>query len=71
MKKPHLTLVPVSDRRQTDGLKKTVLRSGQTTEERPEKIASLTKAIRNNTYRLDCRKLADCLIAGLLLGLLK
>jgi hypothetical protein len=71
MKKPHLSMVQVPDRRQADGLMKTLLRSRQTPEERPEKIDSLTKAIRNNAYRLDCRKLADCLIAGLLLGLLK
>jgi hypothetical protein len=71
MKKPHLTLVQNSDRRQADGLMNTLLRPRLAPEERPEKIASLTKAIRNNAYRLDCRKLADCLIAGLLLGLLR
>jgi anti-sigma28 factor (negative regulator of flagellin synthesis) len=71
MKKPNLTLVQHSDRRQADGPMETVLRSRPAPEARSEKIASLSKAIRNNAYRLDCRKLADCLIASLLLGLLK
>ena len=71
MKKPHLTVAPVPNPRQPNNLMKTLLGCGQVREERPEKIASLAKAIRNNAYRLDCRKLADCLIASLLLGLLR
>jgi hypothetical protein len=40
-------------------------------EDRQEKIESLTKAIRSNSYRIDYRKLADGLIASVLLGLLR
>ena len=58
-------------RRHSNGLMKNLLASRREWEGRQEKIASLSKAVKSNTYRLDCRKLADCLIAGLLLGLLR
>lgn len=72
MKKPYLTLLQGSDRRQsTTGLMKTSRGSNPAPEDRHAEVASLAKAIHDNAYRLDCRKLADCLIASLLLGLLK
>jgi hypothetical protein len=71
MKKPHLTVAPVPNPRQPNNLMTTLLGRRQVREERQEKIASLSKAVKSNAYRIDCRKLADCLIAGLLLGLLR
>lgn len=41
----------------------------QTPEVRPEKVASLRKAIAQGTYRLESRKLAGILLARLLLEL--
>ncbi len=37
-------------------------------EVRDDKVNSLAQAIRNKTYNIDTRKLADCLIVSLLLG---
>ena len=71
MKKRHLNVAPVPASRQAKVLMKTLLGVRQDREERQKNIAPLSKAVRSNAYRIDCRKLADCLIAGLLLGLLR
>jgi hypothetical protein len=71
MKKPHLKVAPVPAPRQPNDLMKTLLGRRQVREERQERIASLSNVVKSNAYRIDCRKLADCLIAGLLLGLLR
>ena len=71
MKKPRFTAAPAALLRQSNVLLQTFLSCGQVREERREKIACLSKAIRSNAYRVDCRKLTDCLIAGLLLGLIR
>lgn len=68
MKKSHLTLVPKPNHQ---GMMKNSISGQQNPEGRQEKVISLARAIRNNAYRVDCRKLADCLIASMLLGLLR
>jgi anti-sigma28 factor (negative regulator of flagellin synthesis) len=70
MAKPKLLLARVSSRHQSAILKKTCQCLGRTPEERQEKIQSLSHAIRSNSYRIDCRTLADCLIASLVFGIL-
>lgn len=52
-------------------LAKGLRRLRQAPEVRPEKIHLLSRAIRSNTYHVDSRKLADCLITSLLLGFLR
>lgn len=71
MKKPLFTVAPVPARRLSYVMIKTLLGYRQEREERQEKIESLSNAVQGNAYRLDCRKLADCLIASLVLGLLR
>jgi anti-sigma28 factor (negative regulator of flagellin synthesis) len=58
-------------RQQLRVIMKAILRVRQAPEIRQEKIQPLHHAIRANTYRIDCRKLADCLIASLMFGLLR
>lgn len=50
---------------------KALLHLRQIPEVRQDKVQPLRKAIRTNSYRIDYRKLADCLISSMLLGLLK
>jgi anti-sigma28 factor (negative regulator of flagellin synthesis) len=69
MEKQYFGMARVSSCRQPQVVMKTLQGRCPDLDERQEKIQSLSKAIRNNAYRLDCRKLADCLIASLLLGL--
>gem|GEM_PF-6003608 len=57
--------------RQLKILLKALLRLGREPEVRQEKVQSLSKAVRTKTYRVDCRKLADCLINSLLFGFLR
>ena len=71
MKKPHFPMALIPAPRQPNNLVTSLLARRQVREERQEKIASLSEAVKSNAYRLDCRKLADCLITSLLLGLLR
>jgi anti-sigma28 factor (negative regulator of flagellin synthesis) len=64
-------MAPVPALRHSNILMKTLLGHRQAPEDRQEKIQSLSNAVRSNSYRIDCRKLADCLITSLLLGLLR
>jgi hypothetical protein len=57
--------------KQTKVFLKALRRPCQAPEGGPEKMQSLSHAVHTNTYRIDCRKLADCLIAGLLMGFLR
>lgn len=50
---------------------KALLHLRQAPDLRQDKVQPLSKAIRTSTYRIDYRKLADCLISSMLLGLLK
>jgi hypothetical protein len=68
MEKQITVIEKAPSRRQPKLLLKALWRSRQTPEVRQEKIKSLANAIHTNTYRIDCRKLADCLITSLLLG---
>ena len=65
----HLEAVPCTHRLNVRVLLKALMRLGQSPRVRQYRISSLTKAVRQNRYRIDCRKLADCLIAALLFGL--
>jgi hypothetical protein len=58
-------------RRQPKVLLQAFWRPRRAPEDGPEKMQSLVQAVQTNTYRIDCRKLADCLIASLLMGLLR
>jgi hypothetical protein len=57
--------------KQTKVFLKAIRRPCQAPEGGPDKIKSLSYAVHTNTYRIDCRKLADCLIASLLMGFLR
>ncbi len=61
----------ITTQRQLKILLKALLCIGNLPEVRQEKVRHLSRAIRTNTYRVDCRKLADCLITSLLFGLLR
>ena len=63
--------VSVTTQHQLKILLKALLRLRGLPEVREEKVRSLSRAIITNTYRIDCRKLADCLISSLLFGLLR
>jgi anti-sigma28 factor (negative regulator of flagellin synthesis) len=67
--KKMFSMAPVPALRHSNSLMKTLLGHRQAPEDRQEKIQSLSRAVRTNSYRIDCRKLADCLITSLLLGL--
>ena len=67
--KKMFSMAPVPVLRHPNILMKSLLGHRQAPEERQEKIQSLSRAVRANAYRIDCRKLADCLITSLLLGL--
>lgn len=70
--KPESThITPPATQRQVKILLKALLRLGQTPEVRQEKVRTLSRALRTNGYRIDCRKLADSLITSLLFGLLR
>jgi hypothetical protein len=71
MEKHCFGMARVSSCRQPQVVMKTLQGGRPDLDDRQEKIQSLSNAVRNNSYRLDCRKLADCLIASLLLGLLR
>jgi len=64
-------MAPVPALRHPNVLTKTLLGHRQALEDRQKKIQTLSCAVRGNAYRIDCRKLADCLISSLLLGLLR
>lgn len=68
MKNQSLNPECLPTRRQLKVVLKALLRVRQSPELRSRKVKPLTAAVRTNTYRVDCRKLADCLIASLLLG---
>jgi hypothetical protein len=68
MKNQPLVIECTPTRRQLKVLLKAILRVRQAPEVRYHKLQPLTAAVGSNTYRVDCRKLADCLIASLLLG---
>jgi anti-sigma28 factor (negative regulator of flagellin synthesis) len=69
MEKKLTDMEKASCRRQPKVLLRTLWRTRQAPEARQERIKTLAQAIHGNTYRMDCRKLADCLIAGLLMGI--
>ncbi len=71
MEKQTIVIERASSRRQLKVLMKALLHLGQAPDVRQEKIQPLSNAIRTNAYRIDCRKLADCLITSLLFGLLR
>ena len=71
MEKQTIAIERVRSRRQLKILMKALLRLGQAPDVRQEKIQPLANAIRSNAYRIDCRKLADCLISSLMFGLLR
>jgi anti-sigma28 factor (negative regulator of flagellin synthesis) len=71
MKKQISVREKTTDQRPPKRLLKTLWRSCQSSEARQEKIKSLSHTIHTNGYRIDCRKLADCLITSLLFGLLR
>lgn len=54
---------------QAEVILKALFRVEPLPEVRHDKVNSLSQAIRTKTYRIDTRKLADCLIVSLLLGL--
>jgi hypothetical protein len=68
MKNQTIAIERPPTRRQLKVLLKALLRVRQAPELRSHKLQPLTATVRTNTYRVDCRKLADCLIASLLLG---
>jgi anti-sigma28 factor (negative regulator of flagellin synthesis) len=70
MKNQPTVIATTPPRQQLRVIMKAIMRLPQAPEVRQEKIQPLHNAIRANTYRIDCRKLADCLIASLVLGLL-
>lgn len=67
--KKMFSIAPVPALRHSNVLMRSLLGHRQLPEDRQEKIQSLSRAVRTNAYRIDCRKLADCLIISLLLGL--
>ncbi len=71
MEKQTIVIERTPTRRQLKVLMKALWRLRQAPEVRQEKIQPLSKAIRSNSYRVDCRKLADCLITSLLFSILR
>lgn len=71
MEKQTIIIEGATTRRQLKVLMKALRRLRQAPEVRQEKIHPISNAIRNNSYRIDCRKLADCLITSLMFGLLR
>ncbi len=71
MKSKITNVAPPATQRQVKILLKALLRLGQAPEVRQEKVRTLSRALQTNGYRIDCRKLADCLITSLLFGLLR
>jgi hypothetical protein len=67
--KKLFAMAPVPVPRRPNSLIKSLLGHRQVPEDRQEKIQSLSRAVRTNAYRIDCRKLADSLISSFLLGL--
>ena len=71
MRKERSSSAPPEIQRQLKLLLKAFLRLGRTPEIRQERVRSISQEVRKKSYRIDCRKLADCIITGLLFGLLR
>ncbi|WP_041283976.1 flagellar biosynthesis anti-sigma factor FlgM [Desulfobacca acetoxidans] len=68
MKSLNITITSTHLSCQANLLGKAFHRLRQVPDIRPEKIGPIAAAVHSNSYPLDCRKIADRLIAGLILG---